>query len=459
MPRWVALVIAIAICLATGSTRAATPAEIDAKVVSFRNDVMPIFMSAGCNAGSCHGSSRGQDGFRLSLFGYDPAGDYERITREIPNRRINLARPHESLMLLKSTGAVPHTGGEVFSPGSANYKTILRWIEAGAPDDPKDLPTPIALEVEPKQIELDANAGTQQLKATAKYSDGTARDVTRLALFQSSNDNSVAIDKTGLVTAKNRGEAFVMARFATFTVGSHAIVTPKGLSYTWPAGVPENNYIDGLVHQKLRKLKILPSELCDDATFVRRVYLDVLGILPPPEKTQAFVASPDQKKREQLVDELLAREEFVEMWVMRWAELLKIRSNDENNVSYKATLLYYDWLKDRIARNVPMNEIVRELLASAGGTFENPATNYFQVETDAMKVAENTAQVFVGMRLQCAQCHNHPFDRWTMDDYYGWTAFFVTGLGTSPPPRLKTTVSRGSSPFLRPTWLKNAVHP
>jgi len=424
MPRWVALVIAIAICLATGSTRAATPAEIDAKVVSFRNDVMPIFMSAGCNAGSCHGSSRGQDGFRLSLFGYDPAGDYERITREIPNRRINLARPHESLMLLKSTGAVPHTGGEVFSPGSANYKTILRWIEAGAPDDPKDLPTPIALEVEPKQIELDANAGAAQLKATAKYSDGTARDVTRLALFQSSNDNSAAIDKTGLVTAKNRGEAFVMARFATFTVGSHAIVTPKGLSYTWPAGVPENNYIDGLVHQKLRKLKILPSELCDDATFVRRVFLDVLGVLPPPEKTQAFVASTDQKKREQLVDELLAREEFVEMWVMRWAELLKIRSNDENNVSYKATLLYYDWLKDRIARNVPMNEIVRELLGSAGGTFENPATNYFQVETDPMKVAENTAQVFAGMRLQCAQCHNHPFDRWTMDDYYGWTAFF-----------------------------------
>ena len=152
-------------------------------------------------------------------------------------------------------------------------------------------------------------------------------------------------------------------------------------------------------------MNILPSPVCDDATFVRRVFLDVLGVLPPPEKTEAFVASTDLKKREQLVDELLAREEFVEMWVMRWAELLKIRSNDENNVSYKATLLYYDWLKDRVARNVPMNEIVRELLASAGGTFENPATNYFQVETDAMKVAENTAQVFVGMRLQCAQCH------------------------------------------------------
>jgi hypothetical protein len=415
---------------------------------------MPIFMSAGCNAGSCHGSSRGQDGFRLSLFGYDPAGDFFRITREIPNRRINLARPHESLLLLKSTGAVPHTGGELFSTGSQHYRTILRWIDAGAPDDPKDLPTPVALEVEPKQIELDANAGTAQLKATAKYSDGTTRDVTNLALFQSSNDNSAAIDKTGLVTAKNRGEAFVMARFATFTVGSQAIVTPKGLSYTWPA-VAENNYIDGLVHQKLRKLKILPSEVCDDATFIRRVYLDVLGVLPPPDKTEKFVASTDPKKREQLVDELLARDEFVEMWVMRWAELLKIRSNDENNVSYKATLLYYEWLKDRIARNVPMNEIVRELLGSAGGTFENPATNYYQVETDPMKIAENTAQVFVGMRLQCTQCHNHPFDRWTMDDYYGWTAFFSqVGRKAGEDQREQVIFNRGGGETPNPVTKK-----
>ena len=420
------VIVVMALLTAASTSHAATPVgEIDSKAISFRNDVMPIFMSAGCNAGSCHGSARGQDGFHLSLFGYDPAGDLERITREMPNRRINLARPHESLLLLKATGAVSHTGGELFSTGSRNYNTILRWIQAGAPDDPKDLPTPIALELEPKQMELDAASGTQQMKATAKYSDGTSRDVTDLARFQTSNDNSAAVNKSGLVTAKGRGEAFVMARFATFTVGSQAIVTPKGLAYAWPANNPENNYIDGLVNQKLRKLKILPSELCDDATYIRRVYLDVLGILPPPEKTEKFVASTDAKKRELLVDDLLKRDEFVEMWVMRWAELLKIRSTDDpNGVSYKAALLYYDWLKDRISKNVPMNEIVRELLGSAGGTFKDPATNYYQVETEAMKVAENTAQVFTGMRLQCAQCHNHPFDRWTMNDYYGWTAFF-----------------------------------
>jgi hypothetical protein len=442
--------------IGTGVADAATTvSELDAKVVSFRNDVMPIFMSAGCNAGSCHGSARGQDGFHLSLFGYDPAGDFQRITREMPNRRINLARPHESLMLLKATGAVNHTGGELFSTGSQNYKTILRWIEAGAPDDAKDLPTAVALEIEPKQMELDAGSGTQQIKATAKYSDGAVRDVTNLALFLTSNDNAATINKSGLVTAKNRGEAFVMARFATFTVGSQAIVTPKGLAYSWP-NVPENNYIDGLVNQKLRKLKILPSELCDDATFIRRVYLDVLGVLPPPDKTAAFVASTDAKKRELLVDELLGRKEFVEMWVMRWAELLKIRSTDDpNGVSYKAVLLYYDWLKERIEKNVPMNQIVRDLLASAGGTFKNPATNFYLVETDPMKLAENTAQVFAGMRLQCAQCHNHPFDRWTMEDYYGWTAFF-SQVGRKPgeDPREKIVFNSNGGEVPNPVTKK-----
>jgi hypothetical protein len=455
MPRFA--IAAALIVLFSGvrvATAAAAPAESD-KPISFRNDVMPIFMVGGCNAGSCHGSARGQDGFHLSLFGYDPAGDFVRITREIPNRRINLARPHESLLLLKSTGAVSHTGGEIFSTGSEHYNTILRWIEAGAPDDRKDLPTPTALTVEPKQMELDAATGVQQMKATATYSDGTQRDVTRLALFLTSNDNSAAISKAGLVTAKNRGEAFVMARFATFTVGSHAIVTPKGLAYEWPK-VPENNYIDALVNQKLRKLKILPSDLCDDATFIRRVYLDVLGLLPPPEKVASFTASAEPKKREQLVDELLTRKEFVEMWVMRWAELLKIRSTDDANVvSYKATLLYYDWLKDRVARNVPMNEVVRELLASTGGTFKNPATNYYQVETDAMKVAENTAQVFAGMRLQCAQCHNHPFDRWTMDDYYGWTSFFSqVGRKRGEDPRETVIFNSGGGEVPNPVSKK-----
>jgi len=393
--------------------------------ISFRLDVMPVFMAAGCNTGSCHGSSRGQDGFRLSLFGYDPAGDYQRITREIPTRRINLAQPHESLLLLKATGAVPHTGGARFLVGSDYYNTLLRWIESGTPDDPPDIASPVSLSIEPKEMVLEGAGATQQMTAKAKYSDGSERDVTRLVLFLSNNDNSAAISREGLVTAKNRGEAFVMARFATFTVGSPAIVVPKGVAYEWP-NVPENNYIDGLVNQKLQKLKILPSGLCDDATFARRAYLDIIGQLPPREKLDYFLASPEPQKRVTLVDELLSRKEFVELWVMKWAELLKIRSGDDpaTGLSYKAALLYYNWLQDRLARNVPMNQIAQDLIGSTGGTFQDPATNFYQVETDTLKVAENTAQVFMGIRIQCAQCHNHPFDRWTMNDYYSFTSFF-----------------------------------
>src|SRR5688500_18410235 len=211
--------------------------------VSFKLDVMPVFMAAGCNAGSCHGSARGQDGFRLSLFGYDPDGDYRRITRELPTRRINLAQPHESLLLKKSIGAVPHTGGVRFTMDNPHYATLLRWIEAGAKQDSKDVATAISLEIFPNQLVLEGPGATQQLIARAKYSDGTDRDVTSLVIFQSNNDNSATVTPDGLVTAKNRGESFVMARFATFTVGADAIIVPKGSSVQWPQ-VAENNYID-----------------------------------------------------------------------------------------------------------------------------------------------------------------------------------------------------------------------
>jgi Protein of unknown function (DUF1549)/Protein of unknown function (DUF1553)/Bacterial Ig-like domain (group 2) len=406
--------------------------------ISFRLDVMPVFMAAGCNSGSCHGSARGQDGFRLSLFGYDPDGDYFRITREMPTRRINLAQPHESLLLLKATGAVPHTGGTRFTRESAYYATLRRWIEDGAPNDPPSIPKPVALDITPQQIVLETPA-TQPITARAKYSDGSERDVTNLAVFLTNNGNSASVSREGLVTAKNRGEAFVTARFATFTVGCQVIVVPKGLAYQWP-GAAENNYIDALVDRKLQKLKILPSQVCDDGTFIRRAHLDVVGTLPTRQEYEYFISTQDPDKRRRLIDTLLARKEFVELWVMKWAELLKIRSTDDPNVvSYKSTLLYYNWLAERIAANTPMNQIVRELLSATGGTFKNPATNYYQVETDTLKVAENTAQVFAGMRMQCAQCHNHPFDRWTMNDYYGWASFF-SQVGRKPGEDPRETI-------------------
>ncbi|MDB5320916.1 MAG: hypothetical protein JWN40_2547, partial [Phycisphaerales bacterium] len=404
----------------------------DAKVdrpISFKLDVMPVFLRAGCNTGGCHGSARGKDGFRLSLFGFDPDGDYTRLTREQPGRRINLAIPEDSLLLTKCTGKAPHTGGTRFKEDSHLYASLMRWLDAGAPQDSASVAKPVSLELMPRNAVME-EGDKMQFTARAKYSDGTDRDVTNLVLFLSNNDNSATVSEDGLVTANKRGEAFVMARFATFTVGSQVIVIPKNLKYTWPS-TPEFNYIDSFVDAKLQKLRILPSELGSDDAYLRRVYLDVIGQLPNREEYDRYMSSTDPKKREKLVDELLSRKEFVEMWVMKWAELLQVRSDDNNRMSYKAVVLYYNWLQDKIARNVPFDEVVKELLSSTGGTFNNPATNYYQVERDTLKVAENTAQVFMGMRIQCAQCHNHPFDRWTQDDYYQFAAFFAQ-VGRKP---------------------------
>ncbi len=398
-----------------------TQAKAD-RPVSFKLDVMPVFMRSGCNAGSCHGAARGKDGFRLSLFGFDPDGDHHRLTREFNGRRVNLAVPQDSLLLEKACGKVPHTGGQKLREGDEYYAAILRWLEADAPLDSPTVATPTAIEVYPPSAVLDGKGEKQRVVVRATYSDGTDRDVTGLALFLSNNDTAARIDGDGAVTAGERGEAVVMARFATFTVGVPFITLPKGLKFSWP-GVPENNYIDTLVHAKLKKLRVEPSPLCDDPTFVRRVYLDVIGVLPTPDEYARFLVSTLPNKRELLVDELLERKEFSELWVLKWAELLQIRS--DTHVSRKAMLLYYTWLQDKIAKNVPTNQWVKELLSANGGTFKNPATNFYQIERDVQKLTENTAQVFMGMRIQCAQCHNHPFDRWTMDDYYGFVSFFT----------------------------------
>ena len=390
--------------------------------ISFRLDVMPVFMKTSCNNGSCHGAARGKDGFRLSLFGFDPEGDHYRLTREIPGRRINLALPAESLLLEKGAGVVPHTGGKRFDVGSEHYSTVHRWLEAGAPNDPGPVPAVVSVELYPKNAVLDGEGATQKLTVRAKYADGTDRDVTNLAYFSSNNENSAEIAQSGLVTAHARGEAFIMARFDTHTVGSHFIVLPKGLQYEDPK-TPEFNYVDTHVHAKLRKLRIVPSEVCSDEEFLRRVSVDITGTMPTIDDYEKFLADTSPDKRGKLVDELLQRKEFVDIWVMKWAELLQVRTI-ANRVEKKPMLAYFNWLRDKIASNTPTDKMVQELLGARGGSFANPAVNYYQTETETLKVAENVAQVFMGMRIQCAQCHNHPFDRWTMDDYYGFAAFF-----------------------------------
>ncbi len=388
--------------------------------VSFEKDIVPIMTRSGCNTGSCHGAARGKDGFMISLFGYDPPGDYKRITREIGMRRINLAVPEESLFLTKSTGKVTHTGGKLFGEDSVYYKTMLEWLKAGAPADPTPPPNVANLEIYPPQSVIEGTGSQQRFISVAHYSDGTTRDVTNLSAFMTNNETSAAIDKDGNVTAGARGEAFIMARFETKTEGRQVLVLPKELQYEAPEIT--GNYIDQLVGKKLNQLRILPSGLCTDEEFLRRITIDITGQLPSEEEYAQFINDPAPGKRAELIDRLLERKEFSEIWAMKFAQLLMIKST--NQVSYKSAFLYNQWLTDKFAKNVPIDEMVRELFGATGGTFSNPATNYYQIERDILKRAENAAQVFMGIRTQCAQCHNHPLDRWTMNDYYGFAAFF-----------------------------------
>jgi uncharacterized protein DUF1549/uncharacterized protein DUF1553 len=416
---------------------------------SFKRDVMPVFLRSGCNTGGCHGSARGKDGFRLSLFGFDADGDYQRITREMGARRINLALPQESLLVTKGAGLVSHTGGKRFEKNDELYNTLIRWIEAGAPADPADIPMPVSVDISPKQSVLQGENEKQQLVVRAKYSDGSVRDVTSLAFFFSNNESSAKISPDGQITAGQRGEAFLMARFGTFNVGAEVIVIPKKVDVAWH-GMPEKNYIDGAINRKLQRLRIVPSEICGDEEFLRRAYIDLVGTLPTPSEHDAFIADTDANKREKLVDMLLTRHEFVDLWVMKWAELLRVRTTN-NQVSYKQTLIYYNWLQDKLSHNVPINQIARDILSATGGNFENPPTNYYEAEIDPLKLAEDTAQVFLGVRIQCAQCHNHPFDRWTMSDYQGFVAFFQQiGRKKGEDPRETIVFNRGNGEAKHP---------
>lgn len=397
--------------------------------ISFRLDVMPVFMKHGCNNGSCHGAARGKDGFMLSLFGYDPAGDYYRLTRQMVGRRIDLAVPEKSMLLEKVIGAVPHTGGKLFDTNHDDYHTLLRWLKAGAPDDAGDTPVPVGIEMLPPKIVFAGRDGTQKSVVLAKYSDGSVRDVTRLSLYMTNNDAVVSVDKDGVVQGGARGGAFAFARFNKFTVGAEVIVLPTEDKFAWP-NPPKNNYIDTLVYDKLEKLRMAPSDLCSDEAFLRRVYLDLIGLPPSREDYDRFLADRDPQKRAKLIDTLIERPEFVDMWTMKWGELLRIRAYNQApqyGRDAKAMFSYAAWVKEQMAANRPLNEFVADLLVGTGSNFKSPAANLYTASERLTpeKTAEDIAQVFLGTRIQCAQCHNHPFDRWTMDDYYGFAAFFA----------------------------------
>ncbi len=424
--------------------------------ISFTLDVMPTITALGCNTGSCHGSARGQDGFHLSLFGYDPEGDHYRITKELPGRRINTAIPENSLLLTKATGKVPHTGGKLTTAKKKTYQNLLKWLQSGARYDSDEKILPVSIEIFPKQLVIQGSGKRSQLTVIAKYADGTDRDVTELSSFTTSNESCVKVnEKSGKLTSAVRGEAIIMARFHTFTEVMQAIVIPENSAYQ-QTPYPANNYIDGHIANKLHKLRINPSDLCSDEVFLRRVFIDLVGHLPSTAEREKFLTNTEVDKRAKLVGELIARPEFIDIWVMKWSELLQIRTF-ENAVSYKAVLLYHQWLREQFLAGKPFNKIIHEVLTSKGGTFQEPATNFYQVEIDTLKLTENIAQTMMGTRIQCAQCHNHPFDRWTMNDYYSFTAFFSQVQRKPAQDPREQIIFDGGGEILHPVTKKNAI--
>ena len=424
-----------AFLLAVLSLAFAAPLQAAEPPVTFERDIQPILTRAGCNAGACHGKARGQNGFQLSLLAYDNDFDFNAIVTEARGRRIFPANPAFSLLLRKASGQVPHGGGKKLPEGSAEYKALETWIATGTPRTPADAPKleKITLSPDSKLMKFTV---TQQISVTAHYADGTKRDVTHLAQFSSSEAVYAAVDATGKVKAGPiPGEATIMARFAEkFAVCSVLIPLPTPVAAEVYDKLPRNNFIDGLVWAKLKQLNVTPSEVATDSQFHRRAYLDVIGRLPTPDETRAFLADKDAKKREKLIDALLDRPEYADFWANKWTDLLR---PNPYHVGIKATYNLDQRLRKSFRENKPYDQFVRELIASKGSTFTNGAVVMYRDRRDPAELTTLVSQLFLGVRLDCAKCHHHPFEVWGQDDFYSFAAFFGRigrkGQGISAP--------------------------
>ncbi|HWG45978.1 MAG TPA: DUF1549 domain-containing protein [Gemmataceae bacterium] len=403
--------------------------------VTFERDVIPILTRAGCNSGACHGKARGQNGFALSLLSYDADFDYHAIVSEARGRRIFAAAPEFSLFLRKPAAQLPHGGGKRLDPGSAGYDMLRRWIVAGLPRTPKDTPSLTRISIEPSERILAANA-EQQLVITAHFSNGATRDVTHLATFQSNESPIVAVNADGLMkTGPLPGEAAVMARFMEkFVVCNVSIPLAGEVPAELYAKLPRANFIDGHVWNKLQRLGITPSEPASDATFLRRAYLDVIGRLPAPAEVRAFLADTSADKRRKLVDHLLERPEYADYWANKWADLLR---PNPYRVGVKAVYNLDAWLRDAFRKNKPYDQFVREIVTAKGSTFRNGAAVLFRDRREPDEITTIVSQLFMGVRLDCARCHHHPFEVWGQEDFYSLAAYFARigrkGVGLSPP--------------------------
>ncbi|HEV3385651.1 MAG TPA: DUF1549 domain-containing protein [Gemmata sp.] len=400
----------------SSATRAPTPAAFH-----FENDILPILGRYGCNSSGCHGKAEGQGGFKLSVFASDPEADFSALTKEGRGRRVFPSKPEESLLLRKSTGRAAHGGGTKLPYGSEDYRIVRDWIAAGTPFGSADAPHVVSVRIEPTERVMGQKAD-QQLKVLAKYSDGFEKDVTRHARFQSNADAVASVSASGLVTTHDvPGEAAVMAAYLG-EVGLFRLMVPRPGPVAAVEKLPQFNFVDKLIDAKLAKLNIAPSGLCDDAEFLRRVYLDLTGTLPTPEETRKFLSDAAKNKRTKLVEALLDKPEFADLMAMRWADLLRV---DRQPLGHQRAYSYYRWIRESIAANKPFDAFARELVTAEGPLNEVGPANFYKVVTKPGDMAGTVSQVFLGVRIACAECHHHPFDRWKQADYYGMTAFFA----------------------------------
>jgi len=411
------LLLALLPCLSTAA---------EAPKVTFLRDVAPILNKVGCTQGTCHGAAKGKAGFKLSLRGYDPQVDYEALLYDLSGRRFNRAEPALSLMLAKPTQQVAHGGGLRFEVSSDYYKTIYNWIAQGVPFGDPATDTVKSLALDPAEILMKAPGETAGVKVTATYGDGATRDVTRETMMDS-NIPDVASVADASVKGARVGEATMLVRyqgnFATLPV---TVLNPKP-GFAWKP-LPQNNYIDRFIDAKLQRLKIQPSPVVDDADFLRRVSLDLTGQLPAPQEVRAFVADASKNKRAAIVDKLISSPAYVDHWTLKWADLLQ---NSRKYLGEKGAFEFREWIRESLAENRPYDRMVREMLTSRGSSYDNPAANFYRVTREPKPTMEKTTQVFLGVRMVCAQCHDHPFERWTQNQYYEMAAFF-SGVGIRP---------------------------
>jgi len=395
--------------------------------LNFINDISPILTKAGCNSGGCHAKAgMGQRGFRLSLLSFEPEEDYERIVKEGKGRRVFPGAPEQSLLVLKAANIVPHGGGKKLDPSSEGYKTLVRWISQGMPYVKETDAKLVSIDVQPKRGLMKFKT-EQQLKVTAHFSDGTTRDVTHAALYEANDKNMAEASEEGLVKIRELpGNVAIMVRY-------QGLVSVYSASIPLAAPVenlpPAKNFIDGLVFANLKQIGVPPSPVCDDATFLRRVSLDIAGRLPTVEETRAFLASNEPDKRDQLIETLLASGDYADYFASKWAMLLHNKRDAANDIT--ANFGFHSWVRDNILANTPYDQMARQLLAATGTIATNPAVAWYKRVKEPTQQLEDVAQLFLGVRMQCAQCHHHPFERWSQRDYYSLSAFF-TQVGRKP---------------------------